>query len=281
MSSSAEHPLRICLWACPGPYSTALMYSFAQRDDVSVIDEPLAGHFRKAAGAAASGKGEELGSWEDRARIVIDEVILGACGKAVCFQKHLIQHLTKVDRSFLKRVCNVFLTWDPQELLPWLRRELDRSPKLRDAGLAAQSRLLSQLHQHGQDPPVLDVRELALDPPGVLEALCLRLGIGFQEEMLSWPPGGRPEDGPWAAEAYREVRSWSGFPPYREPDAEPFPDDLFDLHLDCAPHYRFLCQWAIKSPRSEAPDLEGEGSSEGSASSDSSARDPESASAEA
>ena len=32
---------RICLWSGPRNISTTLMYSFAQRDDVVVVDEPL------------------------------------------------------------------------------------------------------------------------------------------------------------------------------------------------------------------------------------------------
>ena len=36
----------ICLWASPRNISTALMYSFAQRSDVKVLDEPYA-HYLK------------------------------------------------------------------------------------------------------------------------------------------------------------------------------------------------------------------------------------------
>ena len=36
---------KICLWSGPRNISTALMYSFAQRDDTRVVDEPLYGHY--------------------------------------------------------------------------------------------------------------------------------------------------------------------------------------------------------------------------------------------
>ena len=38
-------PARICLWSGPRNVSTALMYSFAQRPDTRVVDEPLYGHY--------------------------------------------------------------------------------------------------------------------------------------------------------------------------------------------------------------------------------------------
>ena len=41
----------ICLWSGPRNVSTALMYSFAQRDDIRVVDEPLYGHYLRVTGA--------------------------------------------------------------------------------------------------------------------------------------------------------------------------------------------------------------------------------------
>ena len=38
-------PLRLNIWSGPRNISTALMYSFAQRSDTQVIDEPLYGHY--------------------------------------------------------------------------------------------------------------------------------------------------------------------------------------------------------------------------------------------
>ena len=36
---------RICLWSGPRNISTTLMYSFAQREDTTVFDEPLYAHY--------------------------------------------------------------------------------------------------------------------------------------------------------------------------------------------------------------------------------------------
>ena len=45
---------RICLWSGPRNISTALMYSFAQRDDTAVYDEPLYAHYLSKTSARES-----------------------------------------------------------------------------------------------------------------------------------------------------------------------------------------------------------------------------------
>lgn len=41
----------VCLWSGPRNVSTALMYSFAERNDTRIVDEPLYGHFLQTTGA--------------------------------------------------------------------------------------------------------------------------------------------------------------------------------------------------------------------------------------
>ena len=43
--SKSSHCNRICLWSGPRNVSTAMMYSFAQRDDTVVYDEPFYGYY--------------------------------------------------------------------------------------------------------------------------------------------------------------------------------------------------------------------------------------------
>ena len=48
----------VCLWSGPRNVSTALMYSFAQRPDTRVVDEPLYGHYLRVSGAEHPGDQE-------------------------------------------------------------------------------------------------------------------------------------------------------------------------------------------------------------------------------
>jgi hypothetical protein len=237
--------LRICLWSGPRNVSTALMYAFAQRDDTRVLDEPLYAHYLQVSGADHPGKEEVMAALENDGERVIREVILGPCDQPVLFMKQMAHHLVELDWSFLKEVANVLLVRDPLEMLPSLAQNLT-VPTLRDTGYARQTQILEQLRAWGQEPPVLEARELLLDPRGVLSQLCERLGLPFQQQMLSWPPGPRSEDGVWAKYWYHNLHRSTGFQTYRQKE-EPFPVPLLPLLEECRPYYETLYAAAIKA----------------------------------
>jgi hypothetical protein len=134
-------------------------------------------------------------------------------------------------------------------MVPSLAEHL-AEPTLRDTGYAVLVELHDQLRSIGQDPPVLDARELLLDPRGVLEELCRRLGLGFEEAMLHWAPGPRPEDGVWAPHWYDGVHRSTGFERYR-PARTPLPERarplLQSLLEECLPYYERLRRHAIEA----------------------------------
>jgi hypothetical protein len=129
-------------------------------------------------------------------------------------------------------------------MLPSLAQNLAR-PTLRDTGLAVQSELYQQLRNLGQDPPVLDAKQILLNPRRVLSQLCARLGIPFDEAMLHWPAGPRPEDGIWAKHWYHAVHQSTGFLPYQAKDSS-FPGHLQPLLEECKPHYEMLVHRTIQ-----------------------------------
>ena len=237
--------LRICLWSGPRNVSTALMYSFAERADTRVVDEPLYAHYLRVSGAPHPGRPEVLAASSADGERVVREVILGASDRPVLFLKQMAHHLIELDLDFLSRVQNVILTRDPVEMLPSLRRQIP-NPSLADTGLGVQADLLEHLLALGQDVPVLDAREVLLDPPAVLRTLCDRLGLPFDSGMLGWPAGPRPEDGVWAEHWYHAVHTSTGFRPY-QPKSEPFPKALEPLLAECRPAYERLSEHAIRS----------------------------------
>jgi hypothetical protein len=129
---------------------------------------------------------------------VIKEVILGPCERPIHFFKNMAHHLAGLDRGFLRRITNVLLVRDLKEMLPRLVKQLP-CPTLRDTGLKEQVEILGIILEQGVDPVVLDAKKLLLEPAGVLQRACEKLGIPFEEaSWLSWPPGPKPEDGVWA-----------------------------------------------------------------------------------
>jgi len=92
---------------------------------------------------------------------------------------------------------------------------------------------------------ILDSRELLLDPPGVLAELCTHTGLEFDENMLHWTSGPRPEDGVWAPHWYHAVHRSTGFDCYvRKTD---FPEHLEALLAECTPWYERLFEYAIRA----------------------------------
>ena len=239
-----EPKLRLNVWSGPRNVSTALMYSFAQRSDTRVVDEPLYAHYLRVSGAQHPGREAVLASQEQDGEKVVREVIRGPCDRPVAFFKQMAHHLVGLDRAFLAHTANVILTRDPVEMLPSLRENVAR-PKLADTGYAVQTQLFEQLRALGQEPPVLDAREILMSPRKVLGELCRRLGLLFEESMLSWKRGARPEDGVWAPHWYASVHRSSGFEPYR-PKTAPFPEELEELLAECRPHYDALARVAIR-----------------------------------
>jgi Sulfotransferase domain len=236
----------ICLWSGPRNVSTALMYSFAQRTDTRVVDEPLYGHYLRVSGAQHPGRDEVIRSMNCDGDAVMKELLhpAGSHAKPVLFMKHMAHHLVDLDLDFLAATQNVFLVRHPREMLPSLSIQLPHAT-LADTGLAVQSALLDELLDKGTNPAVLDSRELLLDPPGVLSALCHHLGIEFDKRMLSWPKGAITEDGVWAKHWYHAVHKSSGFSSYVE--KKHFPERLQGLLDACLPHYARLFEHAIRA----------------------------------
>jgi hypothetical protein len=222
------------------------MYSFAQRSDTRVVDEPLYGHFLRVSGTHHPGRDEVLATVNCDGDAVMYELLdpESDAGKDILFMKQMAHHLVDVDRNFMQQTQNIFLVRDPQQMLPSLTIQMPDA-KLADTGLETQWRLYCDLRDLGQQPAILDSRELLLDPAVVLEKLCEHLEIPFAKDMLSWPAGPRPEDGIWAAHWYQTLHKSTGFSAYVVKDD--FPETLNPLLAECKPWYDKLFEHAIRA----------------------------------
>ena len=221
------------------------MYSFAQRSDCRVFDEPLYAHYLSKTPARAYHPGAEevIATMENDGKKVVRDLILGDFDKPVVFFKHMTHHLVNLDLGFLSKTVNVLLTRDPVDMLPSYAAQVEK-PTLLDVGYKQHIELLNYLQSIGQNPPVLDSKQILLDPKKVLSALCERIGIPFEDAMLSWRAGARPEDGSWAKHWYKSVHESTGFGKY-VPKTNPFPESLKPLLEECKPYYEQLNAMAI------------------------------------
>jgi hypothetical protein len=219
------------------------MYSFAQRDDTIVVDEPLYGHYLLKSGARHPGAAEVMRVMDCDAARVINRDILGYYDKPLVFFKNMCHHLIDLDWSFLDQLVNVLLIRDPAEMLSSLINQIPE-PDMLDTGMALQEQLFDHLDSDDRTPPVLDSKLLLQNPSGVLKKLCARINVGFDEKMLHWKPGARPEDGIWARYWYHKLHLSSGFSEYRPRDVS-LPGRILPLYEKCRVIYDKLYKHAI------------------------------------
>ena len=244
MSPLLANPrIRLNVWSGPRNVSTALMYSFAQRSDTRVVDEPLYAHYLRVTGADHPGREIVLASQDQDGENVVRDVILGPFDRPLVMFKQMAHHLVGLDRGFLGRTTNVLLTREPEEMLMSLVQNIPE-PTLRDTGYAAQTEVLASLRAIGAEPVVLVAHRVLQEPEGQLRQLCERIGMPFERAMLAWPPGARPEDGAWAPFWYANVHTSRGFQAYVKKDAR-VPQRLAPLLAECYEHYARLAALAI------------------------------------
>ncbi len=238
---------RINVWSSPRNISTAFMYSFAQRPDTTVVDEPLYAHYLSKTDSEAGhpGTDEVLASQENDGITVIAEVVFGAYATPVVLFKQMTHHLIHLDWSFMLHTQNVMLIRNPREIIHSYVKVIP-NPTIHDIGVEKQLEVFNFLSKNDKLNAVVDARELLLNPRSVLSKLCERLGLKFDEKMLTWQPGPRPEDGVWAKYWYSNVHRSSGFEPFMEKQIE-LPEHLEPLAQRCQPFYEKLYETALKA----------------------------------
>ncbi|MCB0704347.1 MAG: hypothetical protein KDC34_03520 [Saprospiraceae bacterium] len=238
---------RINAWSSPRNISTALMYSFAQRPDTVVVDEPLYAHYlsHTSSGTIHPGRENILASQSSDGKVVVQKVLQGEYESPIVFFKQMTHHLIDIDRAFLDQMENIVLIRDPRLILHSYSKVID-NPGMQDIGIEMQYALFRELQAKGRQPAVVDANELLKNPEKVLQELCRELLIPWFPEMLKWKKGQRPEDGVWAPYWYENVHQSTGFQPFKERQFE-LNENLKPLAIQAEKYYSFLFDFAIKA----------------------------------
>ncbi|XP_020108590.1 branched-chain-amino-acid aminotransferase-like protein 2 isoform X2 [Ananas comosus] len=225
-------------WSAPRSLSTSLMYSFAQRDDIEVLDEPLYANFLQVTGVERPYRDELLSKMDSDGNKVVKEVIFGPGKKKYRYCKHMAkQRLPNLTSDLMRKGKHFILIRNPLNILPSFDKVVPLS--FLELGLAGLVAIYSELCELGNPPPVIDAEDLEKDPEAVLRGLCQDLGIPFQPSMLRWESGPREFDGIWAPWWYGSVHKSTSF---SKPRAYPskFPFALYDLLEQSLPFYNML-----------------------------------------
>lgn len=237
--------LRINFWSSPRNISTAMMYCFAQRNDITVVDEPLYAHYLSTTKSTAQHPGEVeiLANMEQDGEKVVQDIILGNYETPVALFKQMTHHLPGLKKDFLTQTANVLLIRDPRRIIASYTKVIQQ-PSIDDIGVRLQLELLHYLKRIKTLKAVVDARRLLENPRPILEKLCKKLDISFQENMLQWQAGARPEDGIWAKHWYTTVHQSTGFQPYVSKEVK-LPEHLEQLAEECAPYYEELLKESL------------------------------------
>ena len=234
------------MWSGPRNISTALMRSWESRSDTFVIDEPFYAHYLSVTNVDHQGRDEIVQSGETDQSVVSKGLISDiddSC--SIYFQKHMTHHMIpSVGREWMKDVVNCFLIRDPKDMiLSYTKVNSNLSMHL--LGLEEQYELFEYVTKiNGRAPPVVDSKDILLDPRETLRLLCEKIGVVFSEEMLSWSKGVRDTDGIWAKYWYDNVINSTGFNIYRQKDDD-VPSKYLGLYDECIKIYDELAKYKI------------------------------------
>ncbi len=218
------------------------MYSFAQRPDTVVLDEPFYAVYLKGSGADHPGTSEVLASQPIDQKEVL-QGIFGVASKPVVFIKNMAHHIELLDKTFLDKMTNVFLIRNPRQIIASYA-EVISEPQMRDIGIQYEYELFGQLKKNGDTPIVIDSGYVVENPRGVLGKLCNAIGIPFTDAMLKWPAGPKPYDGVWAPYWYGNVHRSVGFEKQKT-SSRPLPERLQPLCEHAMLYYEKLLAFAI------------------------------------
>lgn len=188
----------IHVWSGPRSLSTSTMYSFAQRSDTTVLDEPLYASWLHRNPHVFRPYREELLKVQKVDGTEVIRQISSMKEKPVIFCKHVAKQFVGLDKSLLvhEGAIHVFLVRNPLELIPaWDRKNSVHQElcSLETIGLPAMCEMYSYLRQHLVPTIVVDANLLKAHPKEILSNLCILLGLEFEESQLSWPAGPKPD----------------------------------------------------------------------------------------
>ncbi len=226
------------------------MYSFAQRSDTLVSDEPFYACYLSKTKADHPGREEVLKSQSSDEEIVKRELFQKRT-RPVLFIKNMAHHIEVLNEDFLSRCINIFLIRDPKQLIASYAQVIEK-PVMRDIGIEYEYQLFEKVKD--QNPIVIDSGLLLQNPESVLRQACERTDMKFEMEMLRWPSGPKPYDGVWAPHWYANVHRSTGFE--KQPTSDrPLPTHLHQLYEKSAIYYDKLLKHALK-PESNATKIQ-------------------------
>ena len=239
--------VRIAMWSGPRNISTALMRSFENRKDTSVLDEPFYAFYLSKKNYNHPLKELILDSqsknWDEIAKYCSEEM---PNQSRVWYQKHMAHHILKgCDLNWLRKVKNCILIRHPKSVINSYSKKY-KIESIRQLGYQQQLEIFYYLAVNNNiEPIIIDSNDLLKDPKRMITKLCNKLDIKFTKRMLSWPAGKRESDGVWGPYWYENVYKSTQFivPPKKSINLK---KSLLPIYRECLSNYNFLFEKRLK-----------------------------------
>lgn len=196
--------MKIAMWSGPRNLSTALMYSFANRPDFEVMDEPFYAPYLKASGLTHP-MGTQIMDIHETDPVKV-AAMCGAPPHKHRYMKHMPHHMIDgIPLDWATECVNIHLIRHPARVIASYGSKRE-NPTLQDIGYTQQTALYKKI-----GGLVIDSHDIREDPATALRVLCHAIDLPFHDAMLAWPAGPKPFDGVWASHWYGAVHTSTGF----------------------------------------------------------------------
>ena len=234
------------MWSGPRNISAALMRSWENRPDCSVVDEPFYACYLQETGLDHPCREQILQTQSSSRAQVVALLSQEDPGTPLFYQKLMTHHmLPGTGMRWCEGLRHCFLIRDPAYIIASYLQKMP-SVSVADIGIVRQLKLFEEIAAlTGKPPAVIDSDDVLRDPHSVLGQLCDALDLDFlPETMTQWPPGRRDSDGIWASHWYHSVEDSTGFAPYQPRVVELAPEQQA-LADQMQAYYQQLAQYRI------------------------------------
>lgn len=229
------------MWSGPRNLSTAMMYSFGNRADFAVWDEPFYAPYLAATGHDHPMRDAIIAAHETNPTVVARRCIDSIPGeKPHFYMKHMPHHMIDgFPLDWAKYCINIHLIRHPARVIASYATKRNKITA-EDIGFQQQLTIYRKL-----GGLIIDSADIRTNPEAMLKLLCDRIGLGFDPAMLSWSKGQRADDGIWAKHWYDAVHQSTGFagPEGALPNIKPDHLTLLDSAL---PVYEAMAKHKIR-----------------------------------
>jgi hypothetical protein len=196
----------------PRNISTALMYSFAQRPNCEVIDEPFYAAYLKKKDLNHPGKMKTLKLYPNSFGGSIQRVqqFISSSEAKEVYIKNMAQHMVNVNWDWAREAIHIFWIRHPRKVIRSFSKVLP-DVILSDIGIEEQVNQWKSIQKFSGPKIIVNSDEMLSEPEKTFPIICDAIGIPFFKEMLCWPQGRKEYDGAWWPYWYSNVHKSSYF----------------------------------------------------------------------